>query len=107
MMQQLRFEDITLSRHGGSRNSTEAFERLKPNLISSRLQVLNLIRDSKFVGLSCKECAADLNVGMNVVSGRFTELKAAGLILKQGRREGSAVYITTEPKDKSCLVSLT
>jgi predicted transcriptional regulator len=50
-------------------------------------------------GLTCKELASTLGVGMNAISGRWTELKSAGLIEQTGRRDGCGVYVITKKED--------
>lgn len=92
--------DICANRHGGNAESEEAFRRLAPALPQQRALVLAKIREAGPEGMSCKEVAAALGVGMNVISGRFTELRVALEILaKRGpdgwslRRDGSKVFV--------------
>jgi predicted transcriptional regulator len=58
--------------------------------------VLAVIVRAGDVGATAKEVATALGVGLNEISGRCTELRAAGLVRKKGlRREGSAVLVAT------------
>lgn len=90
--------DICRNRHQGNAESVAAFQTLLPGLTQRRQHVLSLIQKAGPEGLTVHEVADILNTTPNAVSGRFTELKKAGLIFKQGRRPtpsgGSAgVYI--------------
>ena len=87
--------DICKSRHGGNENSVKANEKLGLNKAKMRIAVFIQIGVAKD-GLSCKELAKLWGVGMNVISGRFTELKKEGRIEKIGSRENSAVYQLTK-----------
>lgn len=89
--------DVCRSRHGGNPESEFAFLDLCNTLPRQRAEVLSAIRGVAG-GITCKELAAEWEVGMNEISGRFTELKRAGLISKIGVRNGSAVMqITSKP----------
>lgn len=86
--------DVCESRHQGSAESIAAWERAKPALPAARARVLEIIAQAGALGATAKEVAAELGVGLNEISGRATELKAAGLVRKNGlRREGSAVLV--------------
>lgn len=85
--------DICANRHRSSEESMAAFERIASDLPEKRAEVLRAIAGYESFGLTCKELAAAQGVGMNVISGRFTELKKDGLIRKTGVRNGSAIYI--------------
>ena len=76
--------DITQRRHGGNVQSELAFEEanLSGRLQRDRLEVLNAVRLAGTYGITCKELAHEWGVGMNHVSGRFTELKKEGKIVK-------------------------
>ncbi len=78
--------DICQNRHGGNAESEAAFQDLLPTLTRQRHVVFKLIHASGGDGLTAHEAAAALGKTPNAVSGRFTELKAAGLITKSGRR---------------------
>jgi hypothetical protein len=56
---------------------------------SQRRRVLEAIENAKD-GLTVDELSAMWQVGANVVSGRFTELKTAGLITVEGTRRTRA-----------------
>lgn len=87
--------DITANRHKGNAESVAAFERARLHMSEGRMRVLQAIRNAP-AGLTCKELAEQWEVGMNAVSGRFSELKSAGLIRPSGaRREGGAVMVAT------------
>lgn len=93
-------QDITARRHGRNPESMEAFAGVQDKLPEARAKVLEEIRGAGVRGMTCKELAAEWGVGMNTVSGRFSELKRDGLIVprygEDGRpmkREGSTVYI--------------
>lgn len=78
--------DICAGRHQGNAESEAAFNDLLPTLTRQRHTVFKLIHQSGGAGLTVHEAAATLGKTPNAVSGRFTELKAAGLITKNGRR---------------------
>ena len=89
--------DITSRRHGGNVQSELAFERASQSgqIKTDRQNVLKAVESQGTHGLTCKELAEKWGVDMNRVSGRFTELKKQGKIMKvQGRvRLGSAVCV--------------
>lgn len=78
--------DICRNRHGGNAESEDAFKDLLPTLSRTRHRVFRLIHGSGGGGLTVHEAAATLGKTPNAVSGRFTELKAAGYISQHGRR---------------------
>lgn len=85
--------DITANRHGGNAESRKAFERIAETLSDARAEVLCVIGRAGSQGMTCKEAAAELGVGMNAISGRFTELKKWGYIAPTGEvRDGSKAY---------------
>ena len=88
------WQDICRNRHQGSPESAHAFEtKVKPFLSESRAKVLAAINSSGGIGVTCKELAEAWGVGMNTVSGRFSELKKANLITPAGpARHGSKLY---------------
>lgn len=88
------WQDICRNRHQGSPESSQAFEtKVKPFLSESRAKVLAAINSSGGCGVTCKELAEAWGVGMNTVSGRFSELKKANLITPAGpARNGSKPY---------------
>lgn len=56
---------------------------------SQRRRVLEAIRNAKD-GITADELSAQWNVGVNALSGRFTELKRQGLIVVRGTRKTRA-----------------
>lgn len=85
--------DVCASRHRGNAESEAAFQRLAPKLSAAQNEVFCVIELEGPRGLTCKEAAEKLAVGMNAISGRFTELKKAGRIKPTGeRRDGGAAY---------------
>ena len=89
-------KDITKNRHRGSVNSIAAFAAIQEKLPRERARVLEEIDSSGLIGITCKELAEKWGVGMNVISGRFSELKKKRLITKIDRREGSGVFICSK-----------
>lgn len=88
-----REQDICAGRHRGNPESIRAFEGLLDSLPERRRRVLRAIADQGENGLTCRELAARWDVPMHQISGRLTELKASGLIRKNGVRERSAVMV--------------
>jgi DNA-binding transcriptional regulator YhcF (GntR family) len=84
--------DVCENRHGGAAASVAAFDKVRTTLTQHQERVLRAIEAAEAKGLSCKELAARWSVGMNVISGRFTELKKAGRIEAIGRWHGSTVW---------------
>tara|TARA_B100001123_G_scaffold156425_1_gene181097 strand:- start:2236 stop:2619 length:384 start_codon:yes stop_codon:yes gene_type:complete len=93
--------DTTLNKHRGNEESNAAFEKIKPKLRASRRIIEELVKDSDFNGITCREAAEKLGVGMNAISGRFSELKAEKIIRKVGRRQGCAVYVNIESNQEA------
>jgi len=86
--------DITANRHQGSPESWAAYQKAHEAMPRQRADVLAHISTAADHGLTAKECAAKMGLPLNHISGRFSELKAAGKIRKTlDRREGSAVHI--------------
>jgi hypothetical protein len=88
-------QDITQNRHSGNTESEAAFEKIHDSLPRQRAEVLEAIKNHP-KGITCKELATDWNVGMNVISGRFSELKRDKRIIKIGVRDGSAIMQINE-----------
>jgi len=84
-------QDICKNRHRGSEESIAAFRRMRP--IAARNRVMADIRRAGPQGITAKELAEHWNVGLNTISGRFSELKKDGLIRKIGVRDGCGVYV--------------
>jgi len=85
--------DICYGRHQGNPESRAAFERHAPHRARQRARVLESIRAAGATGLTCRELSKAWGCMMNQVSGRFSELKAMGLVRKVGVRDGSGVCI--------------
>jgi len=88
----LELWDICEARHRSNPESRAAFDRAAPNIPHQRAKVLEAVKNSGDRGLTCRELCSAWGCMMNQVSGRFSELKAAGLISKKGVRDGCAVY---------------
>lgn len=86
-------KDICKSRHKGNTESEAAFDKAKDTIPHQRQKVFEAIRLRSKKGLTCKELADLWAVGMNAISGRFSELKRDGLIEKVGVRNGCGVYV--------------
>lgn len=87
-------EDITANRHKGNEESTQAFRKAAGGIPTQRRQVLEACRRPG--GVTCRALACEWGVGMNTISGRFSELKKGGLITKTGVEEGCGVYKAAE-----------
>lgn len=88
--------DICERKHGGVAESVEANRRNFRHRAKQQHDVFMLVLGSTDLGITCKESAASMGIGMNAISGRFTELAAAGLIRRNGeRRDGCAVWVAT------------
>jgi len=95
--------DICENNHGGVSESVDANERVAPYKEQQREFVLQKIKDAGEEGLTCKELARELDVGMNRISGRFSELKRDSEIIQKSdidgnlvRREHSGVYVALD-----------
>jgi len=88
------WQDICQQRHRQNKESNQAFQaKIKPTLKERQRQVLEEISLSGSDGLTCKELANKWAIGMNVISGRFSELKRSGQIEPAGNpRNGSKPY---------------
>ena len=82
-------KDICARKHKGAAESVAANMRRMPGDRGDVLRMI-LLRPSR--GITCREVAKIWNVGMNTISGRFSELHRDGLIVKSGRRDGCAVW---------------
>lgn len=92
-------KDTTESKHKGNPQSVEAFREMVENLPEQRQRVWKAIGHAGKSGISAKELALSWGVGMNVISGRFTELKRMGLIYQVGIRNRSAVMVKLEREE--------
>ena len=91
--------DVCAKRHGGSPESQAAYREHHGAFSKQRSVILGLVRRAGANGLTCKEAAGELDVGMNQISGRFSELKFNHDIFvvrdaanKVVRRDGCAAY---------------
>lgn len=83
--------DICAGKHGGNEESEAAFERALNGMPNARMAVFKACWRPG--GVSCRELAAEWNVDMNTISGRFSELKRDDLIIKHEVRDKSAACI--------------
>lgn len=73
--------DICANRHGGNAQSIQANRRAAKAI--QTVCIVGLLTDKP---MTLDECAEAMEVAPNRISGRFTELKAAGSIEKIGTR---------------------
>lgn len=90
--------DICQNRHRGNAQSVAAQRRSHPQQANQRAEVLRRIRNSGTVGMTCEEIADGMGVSVNRISGRISELKLAGAIVRTGTRptrtgSPAAVYV--------------
>lgn len=79
--------DICENRHGGNRESVEAFKSKSPNQrIRQRHAVLDFVKSCGYYGATTDEVAFHFSTTPNAVSGRMSELKRDGLLIETGRR---------------------
>lgn len=78
--------DPCLNKHGADPESREAWATVKQHARDTRMEVLVEISLAGEHGLTCEEAAAKRGLASYRLSGRFTELKARGLIEVCGRR---------------------
>jgi len=92
------WRDVCQNKHQGNEQSTQAFQtKVKPTLRQRQIEVLQAINNAGNQGLTCKELAKAWQIGMNAISGRFSELKSLGEIEPAGSsRDGSRPYKTTQ-----------
>ena len=91
--------DICENRHGGDLFSLAAHDRIAATLPDARRRALDWIRSRGSFGATAQEYADHLHVGVNTISGRFSELKKAGLVVqsrKQASRNGGRVVVAAE-----------
>lgn len=88
--------DICRRKSRNSDTSRAAFAGIQAGLSEQRQAVLRAIQDARSGGITCRELANDWDVPMHRISGRFSELKALGLIVRSRltpSRDGSGVYL--------------
>lgn len=84
------FDDITVSRHRDAKASNEANARIRNSKSEDRAAVWALA--TRLGEFTSKEIALRLDKPLNAISGRISELKAAGLIREtEYRRDRCAV----------------
>lgn len=83
------------TRHRGNANSKAAFEGIQGCMSKRRHFVLQRIKACAKNGLTVDELSERTGYPPNVLSGRFTELFAAGFIRKDGTRPTRAGYKAT------------
>ena len=96
----LELWDICAQKHGGSPESQDANRRTARHRSVQQARVREAIRAAGPDGMTCKELAEQWGVGMNRISGRFSELKRDGRIIRARdirgnpiRRDGSGAYV--------------
>lgn len=89
----LELFDVCAARHKGNAESVAANRRNSMHRTRQQAEVLEAVRAAGENGLTCRELAERWGVGMNTISGRFSELKRAGLIRNAGVRDGCGVYV--------------
>lgn len=82
--------DVCEKRHGGNPESIAANKRNAPTKGDQRAAVLCACQRTN--GVTCRELAEEWGVGMNQISGRFSELKKTDEIWKIGTRKGCGVF---------------
>lgn len=92
--------DPCANRHGGVAESQAAWERARPTVSEAHVAIVAALREAGPDGLTCKEYVVlagkrdGRDYGANHFSGRFTELRQAGRIARNGaRRDGAAVWV--------------
>jgi hypothetical protein len=74
--------DITANRHGGNSESVKAHKRISSIKSSTRQKIYEYALSRGLVGVTTDEVAEQFETSPNAVSGRLTELKALGLLVK-------------------------
>ena len=80
--------DVCARRHGGNEESRAA--RIACRVMEQRDKVLAAVEAAGALGITCHELASRWGVSPHQISGRFSELKAAGHIRKAGTRKNTA-----------------
>lgn len=92
--------DITAGKHGNNPESMAAHRSILGHKELMRGVVYEAIKTRGAEGSTCDEVSARLDIGIQSVSGRFTELKALGKIIDTGLRRptrsgrAAAVYVS-------------
>ena len=87
--------DVCAGRHKGNPQSVAANNKNAGRRIKQRHEVFSAVYNAGADGITCRELAKQWEVGMNVISGRFSELKFLKLIRPAGRRDDCAVYVAS------------
>jgi hypothetical protein len=74
--------DVTENRHGGNTESVKAHKRIAPSKESVRQKIYAYALSRGLVGVTTDEVAEQFSTTPNAISGRMTELKALGLLVK-------------------------
>lgn len=91
MQTQLFTDDICARKHKGSITSIAANKRARKHKVANTAKILNFAIKNMGRCYS-KQVARAFGVDLNVISGRFSELKELGMLAETGERaEGCAV----------------
>lgn len=80
--------DPCAGKHGGAETSVAAWDAAAPHAESDCQQVLNWLGTCATLGLTADEFAIAVGKPLNAVSGRFSQLKARGLIVARAKNDG-------------------
>lgn len=84
---QLVPRDICARKHGGNEQSKAAFTQIYPDLSDAQFKVFVEIKVTRDYGLTVDQISERMNTTPNAVSGRVTELRIKGKIVKKGTRK--------------------
>lgn len=91
-MNQPTLFDVCARKHKGNAESAAANRRVNKQRDREKVFAACSLRG----GTTCRELATLLGVGMNQISGRFSELKRDNRIKRIGTRDGCGVYVVTQ-----------
>lgn len=77
--------DITARKHRGDAMSAAANRKIHHSKESAREFICKLVESAGYFGMTSDEIAAELDVSVNRISGRLSELKALGPIIATDR----------------------
>ena len=84
--------DPSSRKHHNNPQSVAAHDRVKHTKQDTYKKIMNLLQARGEYGATSKEIAEAFGVGLNTISGRFSELKVMNWIYETGeRRNGAAV----------------
>lgn len=98
-MSQLTLESViqrdpSARKHGGNPASTDAHRRVVHSKQDTYRKIMELLKARGTYGATSKEIAGAFGVGLNTISGRFSELKSMQWIRENGlRRDNAAVLV--------------